>query len=368
MADNSYSKSYVDGAALTETMLDTAYKSLKPDISNTTLLTSGSTSGHFLKSNGDGLAASFAAVPDPLGPFALRNYGLSTSVAAGALTVALKTNAGSDASSSDKINFTYSSNGTTSATYTAVEITGAVSLAITASATLGFTTTAANRVFVYGYYNTATSSVKLAVSAREDLDNGNKFTTTAMGASADNGLALYATAALSVAPRLLGWIQAALNSSKQWQTATKVNVTNHSPGAQYGRVKISDSSGSFSTTSSSPVDVTNLSVSYTSVGRPVQLKLISAGSASSQVRAVRSGEGISADVYFLRDSTTISLNSFDIMVEVSPNPSQTALGVPLGSFQALDFPVAGTYTYKVQAAVGTGTLSLTNAKLVAYEL
>lgn len=233
MGDNTYTKGYADGAALTESELDTAYKSLKLDISNTTTLTSGSTSGQFLQSNGSGIAASFGSVPDPLGPFALRNYGLSTSTSAGALTISLKTKALSDPSTNDAVDVTYSTNGTTSATYSAVQVTSALSLTITASATLGFQGTATNRVFVYAYYNTATTSVKLAVSARADLDSGNKSTTVAMAASADSQSALYATAVLSVAPRLLGYVESALNASSQWQSATKVNVSNNQASAAW---------------------------------------------------------------------------------------------------------------------------------------
>lgn len=63
MADNGYTKNYQDGSALTETQLDTAYKSLKLDISNTTQLTQGATAGHYLKCVTPGGAAQFSALP-----------------------------------------------------------------------------------------------------------------------------------------------------------------------------------------------------------------------------------------------------------------------------------------------------------------
>jgi len=63
VADNGYTKNYQDGSSLTETQLDSAYKSLKLDISNTTQLTQGATAGHYLKCITPGSAAQFAAVP-----------------------------------------------------------------------------------------------------------------------------------------------------------------------------------------------------------------------------------------------------------------------------------------------------------------
>jgi hypothetical protein len=373
MADNTFTKGYADSTALTETQLDTAYKSLKLDISNTTSLTSGSTAGQFLKSNGSAVAASFASVPDPLGPFALRNYGLSTSVSAGALTVALKTKALSDASASDAIDFTYSSNGTTSATYNAVQVTGALSFTITASATLGFTTTSTNRVFVYGYYNTATSGVKLAVSARADLDLNSPITMTVMSAAADSLTILYATAALSVAPRLLGYFEAALNTAKQWQSATKVNVGQTSQ-AIYNRVVVSDSCSTFNTTSTAFVDVTNLSVTLNTTGkRPVCIKTISdvAGADSFfRVAGPNSGSAgnYSMQVKILRGTSAIAVYKLGVPMASQANPLHYANGC----LEHFDFPsTAGSYTYKVQICSNNATNISVGAvylKLMAYEI
>jgi len=397
MADNGYTKGYADGAALTESQLDSAYKSLKLDISNTTQLTNGSTSGTFLKSNGDGVAASFASVPDPLGPFAIRNYGLSTSASAGAMTVALKTNANADASTSDKINIPFSANGTTSATYTALDVTAALSFTITASATLGFTGTSANRVFVYAINNGGTP--KLAVSARSDLDAGAAVSTTAIGSSADSASVLYATAALTVVPRLLGWFEAAMNSSKQWQTATKVNVTNNAnltntatanqtfgaitttnttlsnlvidgytrtsgTAAQGVRgVCISPSSSGFNTSSSSFVAVTNLSATLTTSGRPVFVTLSPAtddGSATNEGSILTTGSNPTYEARYKRGTSALCL--------FSP-PLLAGVGIPGGAFSFIDVPTAGTHTYTFEVKLAAGTKILVEAlKLVVFEL
>jgi len=225
---NTFTGNYADGAALTKAMLDTAYQTLQLDVANTALTTTGSTTGQALISNGSGIAASFQTIPDPQGPFSLRNYGLKATVASGIMTVTLTTKAGTAPSASDLVNFNYSTAGTTSATYATVNVASATTVALNASASLGFNTTSTVRIFIYGYYNTAASAVKLAIAGRPDLDRGEIITTVALSASADSGAVLYATAALSVAPRLLGWAESAHNSGGSWQTPSRVTVNNNS--------------------------------------------------------------------------------------------------------------------------------------------
>ena len=62
MADNSYTKTYVDGSALLEADLDASYKSLQPAQGNLAYATTGSSSGDILASTGSN------AVPGWLSP------------------------------------------------------------------------------------------------------------------------------------------------------------------------------------------------------------------------------------------------------------------------------------------------------------
>lgn len=230
---NTFTKGYINGSALTESQLDTAYQTLQLDVANTAVMTTGSSSGQALLSNGSGVAASFQTIPDPQGPFALRNYGLKATVATGVMTVSLTTKAGTAPSGSDKVDFNYSTNGTTSASYTTIQISSATTLTVNASATLGYSSTSTNRVYIYGYYNTSAATVKLAISARSGLDSGGSVLTVAVSASSDSAETLYATAALTVMPRLLGVIDAARNSGGSWQTPSKVNIVNESQTASW---------------------------------------------------------------------------------------------------------------------------------------
>lgn len=128
--------------------------------------------------------------------------------------------------------------------------------------------------------------------------------------------------------------------------------------------QISSSSSNFSTASSGYVDVTNLSVSITTTGRPVYIGLISDGTNFCNVyHALGVASANDVAIKFIRDST-------DIAIIQSATSSQLELYAPCSAFQTIDVPSAGTYTYKAQvrsstAGVATG---VNYAKLIAYEL
>lgn len=110
----------------------------------------------------------------------------------------------------------------------------------------------------------------------------------------------------------------------------------------------SSNSGSFSTSSSSLTDVTNLSVTITTLGRPVQIELVPDSTSlgtTADVVAVTSSAGFA----FLRDSTVLGVERL------------FGATYPAGGFRFTDHgAVAGTYTYKVQVAVVLATTVLVN--------
>lgn len=129
--------------------------------------------------------------------------------------------------------------------------------------------------------------------------------------------------------------------------------------------QISGDSGTFTTTSTSLVDVTNLSVTITTTGRPVVLELNSEAGFVGQVGSFSSGGFTSAGkLHFLRGA--VNLGSYGFKVGVADTEGQ----FPPGAFRYVDTPTAGTYTYKVQAAATTSstTINVTRCHLVAYEL
>lgn len=116
----------------------------------------------------------------------------------------------------------------------------------------------------------------------------------------------------------------------------------------------------FSTTSSSFVDVTGLSLSITTTGRPVFVGLMFANPSIPPV-------GVDGYV-----SITSGQGALDI-VRGSTHISESGVGgaatVPISSVWYIDAVGAGTYTYKIQAiSLSGGTLSISGAQLIAYEL
>jgi len=125
------------------------------------------------------------------------------------------------------------------------------------------------------------------------------------------------------------------------------------------------------TTSTSPVDITNLSVSITTTGRPVYIGFIPDGSTSNSAiggnRVSVSGV-MHSEYYIVRDSTTIA------EIEWFFNATATLAGAttPPGCIWIIDTPAAGTYTYKAQMSLGSGgsgaRATINAVKLIAYEL
>jgi hypothetical protein len=121
--------------------------------------------------------------------------------------------------------------------------------------------------------------------------------------------------------------------------------------------QISGSSGNWTTSSVTPGNVTNLSVTLTTTGRPVLVSLQSDGSSNNA--SVNAGTSwVSALV--LRDGSVVARNA--------ASGSGGIVAVPCGSVFFLDAPGAGSHTYTVQAACGGGTCYVNYCSLVAFEL
>jgi hypothetical protein len=129
--------------------------------------------------------------------------------------------------------------------------------------------------------------------------------------------------------------------------------------------QISSSCGNFSGSSSSYVDVTNLSVSLTTTGRPVKILCIPDGSAAGGYFSASSTAGALGDIFLqvLRDATVVGVINYNC-----PGASES-IQIPAPAVAALDLPAAGTYTYKLQIRKQSGSAyGALNVKLAAYEL
>ncbi len=125
----------------------------------------------------------------------------------------------------------------------------------------------------------------------------------------------------------------------------------------------------FSTTSTSFVDVTGLSITITTTGRPVFVGIINSATGTPATLLTRRSSGAEASSQFqiLRDSTVVA--QYIMSLVVGGHASLLDLNTPASSVWTIDVPAAGTYTYKVQSRVVAATSVATSyTKLIAYEL
>jgi hypothetical protein len=135
--------------------------------------------------------------------------------------------------------------------------------------------------------------------------------------------------------------------------------------------QISSSSGAFTTTSLTPVAVTNLSVTLTTTGRPIMILLIADGSGGSNayLGASRSVAGTSATATFYVEITGVTSNSINQGIRIDGASGVLINRVLPGCLNHVHVAVAGTYTVSIGASGGlTSTAEVNNCKLVAYEL
>lgn len=133
--------------------------------------------------------------------------------------------------------------------------------------------------------------------------------------------------------------------------------------------QVSSSCGNFTATGTTPTDVTNLSVSITTTGRPIYIGIQADGTTNTANFQATINTGVSAigNVNILRATTVIA--GSQIGVGFAGANQVSSVTVP-ASISFIDIQSAGTYIYKVQAFAGsTGAqMKVNNAVLIAYEL
>jgi hypothetical protein len=133
--------------------------------------------------------------------------------------------------------------------------------------------------------------------------------------------------------------------------------------------QLSSTSGSLSShTTTSFTDMTNLSVTITTSGRPVYLAVVSDGSGSfSELYATAGAASVNGIVQIIRGATSVFARA-----QTCTAAGAATIRCPLSLPYQMDFPAAGTYTYKFQARVGSASSSdqVNGAflKLLAIEL
>jgi hypothetical protein len=123
--------------------------------------------------------------------------------------------------------------------------------------------------------------------------------------------------------------------------------------------QVSSSSGSFSTTSTSPVSVFSSPATATVTGRPVMV-IVQGDGSSGQSSITSIGGGYSQYLQLVRDSTTLYLY---------PTVSSGTYAGYIPSIVFLDTTAtAGLHSWELKAYVSNGSITVMNCQLVVYEL
>ncbi len=158
-----------------------------------------------------------------------------------------------------------------------------------------------------------------------------------------------------------------ISVKNQGITATQIanNTITRAQEAAVGQ-GVSSSSGNFSNSSGSYVDVTNLSVTITTTGRPVMIMFQAASQGYIGAAATSPNNELEFLYKILRDSTNICEGLIEFS---SSSASSPIINIPPGGMNCLDVGAsASSHTYKLQILAAEGLVSIHNIVMSVYEL
>jgi hypothetical protein len=168
------------------------------------------------------------------GPVMINGY-ITASVASSALTIAVKTNAGTDPSSSDPVLVLFRNSTVSNGSWSVVSITAATSVVVSNGSSLGTTASVLAKLNVLLLNNAGTAELAVCNAyGYNDLDEGNVISTTAEGGAgaADSASVIYSTTARSnVAFRYVGYLDVTPGASFAWSSAPTVIANAHGSSA-----------------------------------------------------------------------------------------------------------------------------------------
>lgn len=183
----------------------------------------------------------------PTSPGDQDNYTLTASVAASALTIALKTKAGNDPSVADPVRLSFRSATAATGDYSTAYATAATSLVISSGSTLGHSSGLSSYIWVYAINNSGT--VELACSTTP-FSEGSIASSTAEGGAggADSGTLLYSTTArTNKGIRFLGRMLSTQATAGTWASSmTEISLSNVFVPPN-GQVRVANGNGHGST-------------------------------------------------------------------------------------------------------------------------
>lgn len=180
--------------------------------------------------------------------YEISNLSIACSVAASALTIALKTQNAGDPAAGDPVKVGFRNATVATGDYSQVSITGALSLVISSGSTLGHRDATALPIYVYLLNNAGTA--ELAASSVR-FDEGTVQSSSAEGGAgaADSISTLYSTTARSnVAIRLIGMLTSTQTTAGTWAAVpTTISLNPFTPLPSMVRLGTANGMGSSST-------------------------------------------------------------------------------------------------------------------------
>ena len=195
--------------------------------------------------------------------FALTNGVLTASVALNALTIAIKTKAGTDPSATDPVLVTFRNAAAATGDYEVLSLTAATSFVISSGSTLGTTSATLARLWIVGFNDGGTfrlGAINLGTTTTEIGDDVISSSTAEGGAgAADSASVFYTGTAVSSKPmRVLGYTESTQATAGTWATApSKVQMVQSVVSASTKQATI-NASAVTPTTSGTSKDITGI--------------------------------------------------------------------------------------------------------------
>lgn len=287
------------------------------------------------------------------------NFGMTASVGASALTINLTTAAGNTPSATDPVLIPFRSGTLATGTVSWVSITGAKSIVIPSTATLGTSNNVPFRIWVFATLNAGTPQLGVAVCSSSvaifpcSAWEFTRVTSTTISSGATSSGVLYATAGVSNDPvRMIGFAEysAGLATAGSW-ASVPTTLQLFGPGMKRPGEVIQTVAPAFGS-----MTVVTFTTSATSTNVTANITPSSAANLirySVQTTMASSGTNNLQFAQMYRGST--ALGAFSTMFS-------TAASEPYGiSFVGLDAPgttSATTYVLKGGAGPGVGTGSI----------
>lgn len=303
-------------------------------------------------------------------PKFLLNYSIVASVAANALTIAIKNALGLNPSAASPFKVYFRSATAADGDTDIISHAAALSTVISSGSTGGHESGVDEWIYLYAANNAG--AMALAWSSNGSWDEGSLHNTTAEGGAgaADSKYLLYSTSALTgVAIRYLGRMLSNQATAGTWvSTMAEISLQ---PAPRIPFMALSASSGGFSTTSGSYTQVTNMDLTVHNNGKKrFEINFISDGSGSEgQIAATISGASVLAVAHWRinRNGTAIAHGSVGIVA----NSGQTYGSI--GQVRHIDLtPDAGDNQYTLemyQSNNGAGaTAYFQQAKMLVREI